>query len=269
MNKIASVLRPAYKTTLSRWYLFLITPLIVLCGTVYLYLEANSTDISIGDALGFFSLGIRPITRFDPHNVFEVPLHWLLLYTYIFFATTIQFHPKSNSFQHATLFNLQKRSFYWISTYIGTLGSVLIHFILIAVTVFGLVLISEGSVSLSPTSQFFQMFIGPSYELPSSYIWLIYSYILPLLTCLSLSTLVICLTHYLGAPQAFILIISLLVVSAFFTTFFLPGNYLMILRCNLYSQPGVSIGHGLLINVCMLVIAFVLGLFKINRFDFI
>ncbi len=157
MSRAANISRSAYNTVFSGWRLYLVTPLIVICSTAYLCLEVGGTNISVGDALGFLSLGIRPIPKFDPHSVFEVPLLWLLLYAYIFFSTTILLRPKSSTFTNAALFHLRKRSSYWISTYIATIGHTLVHFMLIMASAFAATLMVGGISSFQPTPHFFSV----------------------------------------------------------------------------------------------------------------
>jgi hypothetical protein len=73
----------------------------------------------------------------------------------------------------------------------------------------------------------------------------------------------------LDATKGFVLLAALLVVSAYFVSPFLLGNYLMMYRYDLLNPQGISFLPGVIVAVVFSAAAYFVGSMRLTRFDYI
>jgi len=250
-----------------KWKYFCITALLTLINFLYLIKIINTKNISFGDALGYLSLGIRPITNFDPVQAFRIPFLWLSLYLYIFYSLAAIIRATSSTYDYLTFFYFKKRTSYWFFKVRLTLLTISLHFIVIGVTTMLCILIFGSLLSINPTSIFWDYFIhnGPIISGDSFFFQ---TFVMPWLACSTIGILELTLIYFFGELQSFVFISIYLIISAFFTNPFLFGNYLMLLKSSLTGNSGVNNASGILIMFVSVLVFNTIGLLRIKRWDY-
>jgi len=75
------------------------------------------------------------------------------------------------------------------------------------------------------------------------------------------------LTFFMRPIFSYILSCVLLLSSAYFASPFLPGNYLMFFRTEIFSENGLSIFLGFCTAFFMIVLSCVIGCLRIEQMD--
>jgi hypothetical protein len=264
-----SILRSLCQSILSGWKFLPLTVVIVLLSFGFLVFRQGISTPSLGDALGYLSLGMRSVPEFDPRYVFRIPLLWLGMYAYLFFSVGVLLRPKPSSHAHLSFFCLRRRTDYWLVTYLAAALHIIIHFFTILFVMLLCILLVGGEFTLQPTEEFSSRFLSNFNAETSSGTFFTYVFILPLLASIAIAVSEVSLIYFVGASQSFLCAVAFLVVSAFFASRLLLGNYLMLLRSEQLTPTSSDVAVGILIMLVCMFLAYCAGYLKIKKWDYI
>lgn len=204
---------------------------------------------------------------YQKNKPFEIPVSWLMINIYI--AYLVSFYPFQdlNGYGQQIILHSKNRKQWWLSKCIWNISTVL-TFYLIGYLVIFLFLLFSGNFSL-PRNKDINLLISnvntANLQLESV---ILIGFILPIITSIAISLFQLSLAMFCKPILSCIIIISLLVVSAYSTSPLLLGNYLMILRNNLISlNNGVSEVTGIWISVFLSIFSICSGYLKFKYLD--
>jgi len=270
MKTRSSILRSSFRLLLPTWKYISITAILTLLSFVFLIYHNNLSGISLGDAFANLSLGMRPVPKFNPQYIFRIPLLWISLYSYLFFSVNALLRLRPSSYSYTTLFNLQKRTSYWLMTYLTAIVHIAIHFLTMLLILLFCVLAINGEVTFALTPGFIHSFLnGFNTDLTTGMVF-VSACLLPFMASTAIAVLEVSLMLFIGAPQSFLLVVCILVISAFFDSSLTLGNYLMFLRNETLASMGNSnIIFGLVILFSYMLLSYIAGMIKIRKSNII
>ncbi|MGM0125323.1 hypothetical protein IGI37_002721 [Enterococcus sp. AZ194] len=244
------------------------TSLLTFMCFLFFFKESTASEFSLGDILGYISLGINPITAFDPSQVFKLPLLWVSLYIYLLFVLLRISLSFSSTYDYWMLFVLKKRVTYWCYQVQLTCSTIIGHFCLIVLTATLCTFVMGGNLSIEPTKQFLHIFLHRHIPVSGTYFF-IQAIVFPLLVCFVVGLLEVTLMYFFYASISYLLCIGYLILSTFFTSPLFLGNYLMLLKTRIAAGEGVSNGVGLLMIICSFIGLFIVGMKKVEHWDYL
>ncbi|WP_314068099.1 hypothetical protein [uncultured Vagococcus sp.] len=264
---MAKINRVIVMQTLNKWKYFWITSFLTGINYIKLLGVVKTKDMSVGDSLGFLFLGIRPISHLDPTQLFNIPFLWLSMCLYLFYSLAAMIRATSSTYDYLTFFYLRKRRTYWFFKVKHTLVIISIHFMVIIITSIICTILFGGRVSISPTMTFWTSFI-PKGSVVSGFQFIFQTMIMPWLACATIGILELTLLYFGGELQSFIIISIYLIMSSFFTSPLLIGNYLMLLKSSIVEDKGIDNLSGILVMVVSMIVLNVVGIVKLRKWDY-
>lgn len=256
--------------TLYLWRkLFIATALFSVVISLSVILQSPDQVFSLGDILSFLFLGTEPIYSPDVKSIFRVPLLWLAFLVYVFFAAAVSTKAMSNAGLMAMLISCGSRSHYLhISSIVSILG-IIIHFVLFVAIAAFCCLVFGGSMATYPT-EFFAATYLPQFDWSmGATSFTAIALFVPMLASIAMATAQHCISLFIDLPKSMIAVIAILVVSVFFTSYLLPGNYLMLLRCDAFVALGLNFAFGVAVLFFYIVVFYWAARFKVKSQDFI
>jgi hypothetical protein len=257
------------RTIRPSWKYLAPTALVALLSFGLLCFSVGQRSPSLGDALAFLSLGMPPFDVLESAQVFRIPLLWLALYAWLLFSALALVRPRPSCLAYRTFFSLRHRGSYWLVAYLATMAHIVVHFAAVLLTTLLCVLLAQGEPTFQLTAEFAGRFLGDAAPGLSGGVVLAHALLLPLIACCAIAALEVCMMHYAGQALSYLCAIALLVVSAAFASLLLPGNYLMLLRHELFSPGGLSAALGAFVLLVYLLAAYVAGHLKARKWDYL
>ena len=213
-----------------------------------------------------FLKGMPEFHAYDVNARFEVPAGWLFFY--LWNACLIAMYPererKTN--RRYLILQCQSRKLWWLGKCIwcmaGNLVSVLTMLLSAAPFAF---MQSDGSGGIAAVT--FQYLDGVNFT-GIDKTWVGCFAFQAFLVLCGLSILQAAVTLYTRPIAGFLFIACILIISAYYLSPYLPGNYLMLLRMKEFSENGgVTIAGGIMAGSMMCVLGAGIGCFKVRKMD--
>lgn len=210
-----------------------------------------------------------PVYKFDLRTTFQIPIYWFAFQIGI--AYIVAYYPmedfKDNARQR--FLAVKSRSGWWLSKCIWCIISVLLYFALMVGTTAILAMAYGAKHSFS----FSENIMGRFYSSNFQYIfardaWMI-AIILPCLITMAITVFQILLSFFLTPTISFAAICGLYVLSAYYTSPLLPGNYAMWQRSTYLGMNGVNPETGVLFAVILLLGSVLAGTMYFEKCDVI
>lgn len=266
VNLIKNDLRIAI---ISQWKKFIPIILIALAGCIYLSISSKGLIAAPAfmDYLIYFNKGIEPFTRFDPNAVFNIPGIWLCLHLYIFYL--IADYPISDLrlLGKEILVRIENRRLWWISKCITTVFTVFLCYFLLFITIYIFTLLTRGHLSLQPSDILFKNIFGYSYLQIKTIDFLVTVILLPFVITVSASLFQLSISLLSRSILSFLFIVIILVASTYYLNPLLIGNYLMLLRNNLFLINGVLTNQGFLLSGLFGITGYLIGHITIKEMN--
>lgn len=245
-----------------KWLIALFIIAFFIDGTVV------SRTISYPDA-GFliyltdFYRGIAEYVLTDT-SIFELPGSWFLYYGYLFFL--VGFYPVSDLYGCGmkTLLAAESRNKWLLSKYLWITLQVVCYLgaTLVIMTIWSSL---RGNLA-TPLNLFFHLFGVNIEAIGWGRFWGIWI-ILPTLVTISLAFLQFTISILIHTLAGYIVSLTILVVSCYWMTPWLPGNYLMLLRSRLMVDNGVPFCTGIFLSTGIILCSILIGLYAFRRKD--
>lgn len=261
-----------------QWIKYLVTAIIfsVLNCSLLVSIE-HIKRFSINDGIKFTSspnLGdflyynYRGMREFLPNDKdFQINAFFLLIN--LFLAYIVSFYPFKDllGYGQKMLLSSQKRSYWWISKCIWNITSVLCFYgtTYIIMSFFSLF---TGGLSLLPHLEILQACCSVSLQSVDIFSVLMAGVLLPILISICISLFQMTVSLIFKPIIGIIVVASILVISIFYLSGWIPGNYLMIQRNSLFiSGSGVDLWKGILLSFLISIASILIGLYYFMRCD--
>lgn len=195
-----------------------------------------------------------------------IPITWLLIQVVL--ALLVFSYPTKDLYSYGTqvLLRSRQRNIWWISKCIWNISTIIIAYGIGFLTI-TIVTAIYGELSLIPNVQVNQEMSAlwiQSSELTALYIAVL---LLPLLTTIAMSLLQMLLSFLLTPIYSFLIVVCILVASAYFCSPLLIGNYTMLCRNTVAYSNGVDTITGVVVDVIIIVASVIGGIVYIKRCD--
>lgn len=244
------------------WYRYVAVFAVFVLSALSLWstseISGNSASaLTLGDYFVYVFAGMKEYI-FDPRNPFNFPPLWMFIFLTISYLTlNYPYQDLMGSGKHE-LIESGSRSVWWYSKCCWVLLSVVLFYAAAALGLVFFVLLSGGflNISVSPTITSIIDFGVDCSSGPWD--------IAPLLTLLPVMTIAVCLIQLMLSlvikpVPSFLCTVTLLFFSIYFKTNYLPGNYLMVIRSEIFLVSGVSWIYGVVIALVAIIFTVMLG----------
>lgn len=205
--------------------------------------------------------GMPPYIKTDD-SVFTIPVSWFLFYAFLFFV--VGFYPSSDLYgagKKALILSGSRFKWLW-SKYIWTVINVIMYYAAM-ILVLAAVTCAIGKWSTKSDDMLMEMGIDMQQFATGNevLVWLI----LPMLCACTIAVVQLTISIFAGAIAGYIVSIVYLVVSVYWVSPFLMGNYLMIIRNNRICALGMDAAAGIISCIIVMVVCVVHGSVYFNR----
>lgn len=200
-------------------------------------------------------------------NSFRIPVAWLMINIYItYLVSYYPFKDLQGFGQHILLYS-KNRSQWWLSKCIWNITTVLSFYLMGYVVIF-IFAFFTGNVSLRTTLEINSLISNVNTSGFNKTDVLTISILLPLLTSVAISLFQMLISLLSKPVFGFIIVIVILVLSAYWCHPLLIGNYLMLLRNNVVVlEEGLTFFTGISMAVSLILFSFITGFKVIKNLD--
>lgn len=235
---------------------------LIVFSLLTIILIRNEEYINYWDLCTRLWQGIPKYTR-DGTTVFQLPIFQIIIHTFMLFLVgsyptrEIQEYGK-----YGFLYTTRKR--WWVRKNIWVSINILIYyFMLNMVIIIGTLLNTKKLSSLSMSTSYVATYMQKGRQ--EIILGLI---VVPILISFLFGIFQLFFSTYLRGVYGYIIIELLLVVSAYFTSPMLIGNYILLLRTDFFeSESNIFLKVGICYSLVAYVILFVIGYFLITKKD--
>lgn len=231
--------------------------------------ETFAASPTLGDCLLYTFVGIKPYV-YDPRIPFSFPAQWILLILLLLYPSLDFVKAGMRGIGLQVLVRVENKRKWWISKQLWLLLSIVVSYYLVigVILLFGLIIGCKPSFQIS---SYMAMVVPVSIDTHQVIGFTDYAmlFLVGFPLCLvALAEIQLLVSIVFSSVISFIVMISYLFFSAYFTFPLLIGNYAMFSRNKLFIQNGLSCSWGILI--CGMVIPFsvLLGWKVIRHKDF-
>lgn len=214
----------------------------------------------------FKGMKVYDITNKSPSNSFEIPVIWLMINLYLTYI--VGSYPLNDLYGYGqqVLVHSKSRCQWWLSKCIWNICSVLV-FYLIGYLVIFIFSLCTGDISftLNHDINLLVSQVNTS-KFKSADVFLV-TVLLPIFTSVALCLLQMVVAFLSRPIFGCIVVICILVASAYNCLPFLIGNYLMILRNSVVIPNGVSTVVGISAGILLSVFSIIAGNIWFKKFD--
>ena len=232
----------------------------------------NSSNATVTDLGMYFFRGMGEY-EVGNGNIFQFPSVWMLFNLLLFYF--VLYYPFNDlmGYGRQVLLLTRSRGAWWLSKCVTTTVGVLVYFMIayIEITLYSLIakikfsaFVSAEAVSEivelgTQDSNFSQLFMQEP--------MFIAVFVLPLLVAVALALLQMLVSLLCKPFYSYILTITILLVSAYYLSPFVIGNYAMTIRSDLVLSNGVNQNAGLIITFATIIASVIAGYFVFQRYD--
>lgn len=206
-------------------------------------------------------------------NPFIFPVIWTLIQLLLFYITLYYPFKDLDSIGQQVLVRNKSRNMWWISKSIWNFLSVSIFYLTSYLSIVIFCLVNRIPITLDVNIEFIRGSFGLideiNVEKSELTTLLLAIYLLPFLISVSLNSLQMTISLYVKPFASFCISSIIILICAYCMHPLLIGNYSMPIRSNLILNNGMDLLTGVAIATGVLLISFVLGLFKFKHYDII
>ncbi|MCD7827018.1 MAG: hypothetical protein LUG85_00555 [Clostridiales bacterium] len=240
----------------------------VIVGFTYRLFLAFDDVQTLGNYLLYVHKGMEEYV-FGYLNRFDIPVIWICFHMLAYYIVMYYPYNDIDGFGKSILINSKNRKLWFLSKCCWVVFSIVLYFAVFMAVQTVICLIFGDTVSLDVTQaemygriRFTVMdFEGYPTEIPLQLI------LLPLLVCISVGLVQLTLSLIIKPLYSYIVSAAVLIVSAYYVSPFLIGNYAMVQRSSMFIENGVSTAQGLICCGVVCAASVIAGLIIFNRYD--
>ncbi len=220
--------------------------------------ELISTSGTILDYYMYCSRGMA-VFHFDPRSYFVIPIYWFTLQIFISYFIGYYSHHDFTQNGRNLILAVKNRKSWWDSKCLWCVSAVLLNYITFAVFTVLSAAVCGAEWRLSNTTEFVTLVFGGNMAYMTSGRAILTSFILPCIITIGLCLLQI-LVGFLATPVvSFACMCGVYVLSAYYTEWFMLGNYTMWMRSTYLTHEGVNPASGLILGLVLSVCVWYIG----------
>lgn len=224
---------------------------------------------SVLDYMMFIFGGMKPYIP-SPTEPFIFPIRWLFVHMLIFYGTLNYPYYDFTKLGGNILPRVHSKRKWWLSKYLWSSNFVIICY-LESLCVIGIfVLLMEKELSFELTDMFVNTIFDGNSPFTTYEGSLVFDIlVLPLVMSVALNVLQITLELFVKPIFSFLIICIILLLSAYFYTPMLFGNYMMPIRSDAILEDGMQIQQGIFFACILGLSCFIAGAIRLKKYDMI
>lgn len=199
------------------------------------------------------------IFHFDPRQYFIIPIYWFMLQIGISYCIGYYSHQDFMQNGRNLILALRDRKSWWDSKCLWCMSAVFFYYMIFGISIILSAVFWGAEWKLSYTVDFVTKIFGVNATYMSSAEVVFISFVLPCVVTISLCMFQILFGFFTTPVVSFACICGVYVLSAYYTDWFLPGNYTMWLRSAYFTTEGVNPFSGLILSVTLAVCVWYIG----------
>lgn len=232
----------------------------------YTWPEEARTSPTLGDCLLFFFGGCDQYL-FDRTRPFIFPAQWMVLLLLVLYLNLYYTNDSLHGIGVQFMTRLKSRRAWWISKCMYVTVGVLLYYLLGVLTTVVACLLSGGDLTLQNTPLLQEVMEIYALHTRQPALNLLPAYLLSVLTALFLCQLQLVLSIIIRPILSFLAMAASLLLSSYFMSPFLPANYAMPVRSELYVEGGLGVTTGFITIGILLVLTLWIGWMYFKRTD--
>ncbi|MEE0036009.1 MAG: hypothetical protein UEY44_06890 [Coprococcus sp.] len=248
--------------TVRRLFMYIIPVVIAYmqvseCNKLYVSFLNDGTltaPATVIDYLMYCTQGMF-IFHFDPSQHFVIPIYWFLFFISISYIIAYYAHDDYEGNGRNIYLAVGNRRSWWNAKCVWCILSVVVYYIAYLAGIALLTLIKGGKLSLTCNRKFVDIVLSNNASALSIKEIMIIMVLLPLLIVSGICLVQMFMGFIVTPIASFAIISGVYVVSAYYTVWWLPGNYTMWLRSSLINEEGVRPVSGIVYGFIMMFMA--------------
>lgn len=259
-------------------YKLLISPIIFEIIVLILFnkkielfeLGIAESGISLGDIL-FYNFGGMDKYVVNMDQAFVFPIIWMILFVLVLFATLSYPMNNLNGFGNKILVKGKSRISWWFSKCIWIVCCNIIYMGFIFLIVLTYCQIKKIPFCLNVNSEVQSIFfeINMTTELKAGVTLPVKELLLVMLVAIFIGLLQLFLSLWLKSIYSFLGVCTLMLVSAYFQTGAMVGNYAMLLRHDWINEGGMNWEMGIPVTVFLIIAVIIIGGIRFKKYNII
>ena len=259
--------------SLPMWRGYFCALVICFCGSVYLKDMAEDMVhagelLFNGTLIDYYMYSVKgmEVYKITRETTFDIPIYWFCYH--IILAYIIGYYAKEDlcGYGKNSLLAAKTRTGWWMAKCIWCAGSVIVYYFMGFCGSAIYTVLAKGKMSFTVTKDLMKHFGQGLIYLENREILLLL--LLPCLISIAVSLLQMLISLVTGSVAAFAGVCILYVMSVYYTSPFLPGNYMMWVRNHTVSiSSNIYMETGFLISFLIILLVLVLGMIYIERKD--
>lgn len=207
------------------------------------------------------------IYKFTPESEFMIPISWFMLHIGMAYITAYYPYKDYNEYGTAVFLASGSRRKWWVAKMLWCMVSVALYYLIIALSCVAVAYAHGADIRAGWSVDIMQGMFGDSVKYVSGKdVWLI-TVILPFAVSMMLMELQMLLSFLLTPVVSFAATCGIYIISAYYTCWWLAGNYTMWIRSSYIDYEGIRPDSGMLLAVFGIVSVLITGLLYFREKD--
>lgn len=249
-----------------RWFALLFSPIVIFamtygCSNLIKNLIHYDYMFSNGTILDYFLYDMQGmcVYHFNPKEAFMIPMYWFVFQIGISYFIAYYSQKDLVDNGRALYVASKDRRAWWNSKCIWCVCSVLIYFIVTALSIAGTAMAFGAECSLQMTPEFAFVELHSNLEYVSFGEVIFIAVIVPFIVTAALCLLQLLFSFLLSPVVSFALMCAQYILAAYYTAWYLPGNFTMWMRSSYIDEEGLHPLSGCVIAVAIMAAVYVSG----------
>ena len=252
-------------------------PFIIIIISLCVYLSFSCTELQ---EMGLISTQpttadtfvyiFRGMTEFNPKTElrFEIPIAWLMIQLYIAFVIGNYATQDMSGYGQQFLLRATTKKQWLIGKCFFCITNVLAYYGIVYAVIITYSVVT-GNVSFTLTQDICGIMSEIDTSLFNTLSFILNIIVLPILTSIIMALLQMLLSLHIKPTLSYAFVMVYLILSAYYVSYLLLGNYSMILRCKPFLADGIDTLIALVIETIVIVGIIFIGIVSIQKFDYI
>lgn len=219
------------------------------------------------DYILYLYKGIEPFQVLSGNDIFKIPFIWLFFHLYVFYLIA-DYPVQDIKYLGKEIFiRMKKRWIWWFGKIVVLIFLVVFSYLIFYLTILAGTIFLGGNVSMEPNKEVFDTLFHMSSSLLSAPEIIVLVIILPVFITICSGIFQLSIAIISKPNMSFLITVIILIISAYYLKPYLIGNYLMLLRNQLFLETGVENIGGFIVALLTGVVGYILGAIKVEKLD--
>ena len=240
------IIRRAYMYIIAVIFSFV---MVQQCSSSFESLKSINYVWSDGTVMDYLIFSFKGMNyyRFDPKESFQLPLLWFIFQIGVSYF--VAYYPEKDYRENGVnvIVAGKSRTCWWLSKMIWCFLSVLIYYVISIFFCIVFALMKGAELSIDISYDYLQAYFGYNMTYISPQDLILIAVIVPSAVTVGICFMQLLLSFVISPVISFAVTCMMYILSAFYTTWMLPGNFTMWLRSSYYCEDGINPLSGLII----------------------